>query len=254
MNRLNYNPYEYILLKVEQNDPSLIKLTLSNSNWASDFNRLGRAIATNSNISLLEVYLDALFITGTGFYDGLKKNKSISELVIKDGMLMDGTAGMEGVAGSEILQAYQENSASLTSLRIMRCNLLQNQGYNIITTTLRRCENLQCVNLFDCNIADGQLIPMVEAIRGLSVEQIYLNDNSIGDAGCEALATLVEDPNYNLKILQLSGNEITNDGLVCIINSLSSNTRLRGIGVAQNLVDPCLVVDVFPNCCVTQKV
>ena len=106
MNRLNYNPYEYIMLKVEQNDSSLIKLTLSNSNWASDFNRLGRAIATNSNISLLEVYLDALFVTGTGFYDGLKQNASIKIFVIKSDR--DRPPDLSGV-GSEILQAYQEN-------------------------------------------------------------------------------------------------------------------------------------------------
>ena len=114
------------LHEVEQNDDSLIKLKLDNI-IPFDFNRLGRAIATNTHITKLDVSLQDLANIDTGFYVGLKRNTSINKLHIGGGRYRPDLSGV----GSEILQVYQENSTNLTSLKISHCTI-QNQGYNII--------------------------------------------------------------------------------------------------------------------------
>ena len=144
-----------------------------------------------------EVHLDILNITGTGFYDGLKQNASIYELAINGNYhpLVDSV-------GSQVLQAYQENGTNLIYFRMNNC-YLQNGGDIEIATTLQCCTNLSQISLFSCNVSAVQLLPMVNAMKGLrSLKQLYLNDNvSFGDEGCLVLATLLEDPNCNLQIL-----------------------------------------------------
>jgi len=222
-----------LLRKVEQNDDSFTSLSIGRiQDIGIDFDRLGRAIATNSNISLLQVYLDALIITSTTFFDGLKGNISIDHLIIKDGALM------EHGAGSDILRAYQENNNHLKALSILQTDIQQNQGYNIITTTLQCCTNLKEINLFGCNITVNQLVPMVEVMRGLrSLVELYLNNNNIGNAGCEALATLLNDPNCNLQEIQISHNRIDIEGANAIVNSLINNTKLRKLHLTVNNTD-----------------
>ena len=69
-------------------------------------------------------------------------------------------------------------------------------------------------------------------------------DNNIGDASCEALATLLTDPNCNLHALDLGHNNITNEGATTIANSLVNNTKLRVLCLYYNQIDPS-VDDVF---------
>ena len=193
----DYN--ERLLRKVEQNDSSLTKLSLNNTNGAFDFNRLGRAIARNTNLTELDVRLQDLANIDTGFYVGLKRNTSINKLHISGGRYRPDLSGV----GCEILQAYQENNTHLTHLKITHCNI-QNQGYNIITTTLQCCTNLRMINLYQCDVTADQLLPMIEAMRDLrSLHTLFLNFNSIGDAGCEAIATLLEDPYSNIQSIYL---------------------------------------------------
>ena len=53
--------------------------------------------------------------------------------------------------------------------------------------------------LTDSNISYEQLLAIVEAVRGHhSLEQLYLYGNGIGNAGCNAIATLLSDPNSNI--------------------------------------------------------
>lgn len=221
------------LHKVESNDNTVIKLSIGHMDGGFDFNRLGRAIATNTNITLLNVslHVNALSINDTGFYDGLKQNTSIHELMIN----CNGHNHTLSGVGHEILQAYQENNNHLTNISIFRADL-HNSGDEIITTTLQCCTNLRYINLFQCNITANQLLPMVEAMRGLrSLEQLYLNNNNIGNDGCEALATLLEDPNSNLEQLQINRNNIGNEGAILIANSLVKNKKLQRLDLSRNL-------------------
>ena len=171
------------------------------------------------------------------FSDGLKHNYSIHSLVLHCDMHEIGV-------GHEVLNTYQESN-NLTCLYIGQADL-RNGGDVVLAETLRRCTNLREFELFNCNITDVQLLPLIEAIRGYrSLEQLSLFGNSIGRAGCEAIAALLRDPNYNLRSLDLSGNDVHNDGVTTLANSLTSNTKLKNLYLAGNPMDQSSAKDIF---------
>ena len=216
MDRLSENT----LRKIEQNDDALKKLWIGrncvrkkfdgafNSSESQDFSRLGAAIGNNTHLTSLVIDDDvdnesALTVTNSEFFDGLKRqNTSIHKLYL-------GCQNVSGGVFHEILKVYQDNNNHLTLLSIVGASL-QNGGDDIIANTLRRCTNLKEIYLAS-NITDAQLLPIVDAIRGehhQALEFFNLSANNIGDAGCEALATLLADPSCNLQILDLSCNQI----------------------------------------------
>ena len=149
-----------------------------------------------------------------------------------------------GGVGQEILQVYQENNSHLTYL-IVKNARLQSGGDRVIVDTLRCCRSLQRIDLNYCNITDEQLLPIVDAVRGHSMlEKLQLYGNDIGNAGCELLATLLADPNYNLRILSLGRNAINNEGATAIANSLINNNKLQQLYLYNNQIDQS-VQDVF---------
>jgi len=234
------------LLRIEQNDDRMTTLRISDSTFyvddstntvglfnprvGSDSSRLGESIGENTHLTRLEFdslnddhrgHEITLDVTHTAFFDGLKRNSSIHELALR--------CYHQSIGGViyEILKAYQANN-NLTLLRIESASL-ENEGEHVIATTLRRCTNLQELELFGCsNISDEQLLPIVETMRGrASLEILDLEYNRIGNAGCEVLATLLEDPISNLCTLDLTGNEFDNAGTTILANSLANNAKLR---------------------------
>ena len=194
------------LRRVTQNDPSLTELSLvDNNNYDSDgkfvsdnsddYSTLGAAIANNTHLEMLIVTLSdglPLGVANIGFYDGLTRNSSIHQL-----MLRCDNQNIAGGIGLEILKVYQENNNHLATIIIIQANL-QSGGDSVIVDTLRNCRNLQIVTLNSCSITDDQLLPIVEAVRelGITIQKgLYLYENNIGNAGCEAIATLLADPN-----------------------------------------------------------
>ena len=236
------------LRRIEQNNDTLIQLSLGGNAYgrftssdASDYSRLGAAIRNNTHLTKLRVYLganQALDISNNEFFDGLKRNTSINDLE-----LSCGNQTLVGGMGHEILKSYQKINNNLTRLSIEYA-VLENGGGNVISETLRWCRNLKIFNLGRNNITDEQLLPIVDAIKGgcyTSLEQLYLGGNMIGNAGCHAIATLLEHTNSNLQILYLVGNQIGNEGATAIANSLANNTKLRQLYLRDNPFDPSAV-------------
>ena len=237
------------LRRVESNDNTLTTLKIKNCNFdrngrfnssdGRDFSTLGSSIGENTHLTTLVITPndENLFdVTNRGFFDGLKHNYSIHSLVLHCDMHEIGV-------GHEVLNTYQESN-NLTCLYIGQADL-RNGGDVVLAETLRRCTNLREFELFNCNITDVQLLPLIEAIRGYrSLEQLSLFGNSIGRAGCEAIAALLRDPNYNLRSLDLSGNDVHNDGATTLANALLNNTKLRILNLHGNLINQS-VVDIF---------
>ena len=213
------------LRRIEQNDDTMKKLWIGdttlydddptitggtfNSRVGSDYSRLGASIGENTHLSRLVVDLCddhrgheiTLDVTDVMFFDGLKRNSSIHELILD--------CRQQSIGGViyEILKAYQANN-NLTALVIANANpSLDNEGEHVITATLRRCTHLKRIGLYHCNINDEQLLPMVETVRGhASLDYLHLWGNRIRRAGCEAVATLLEDHTSNLHTLMLERN------------------------------------------------
>ena len=196
------------------------------------FSRLGSAIARNTHITLLVLnngYCldDVDRIVNSGFFEGLKRNSSIHRVMFHCGHHID--------VIHETLKAYKENN-NLTYLNIDNARIVS-AAYPVLhlAETLRCCTNLKHINFENCRITDEQLLPMVDAVRGHELlEKLLLSENSIGDAGCEVVATLLEDPSCNLQVLDLSFNTVSSGGARCIAKSLSKNNQLQKLYLNNN--------------------
>lgn len=69
------------------------------------------------------------------------------------------------------------------------------------------------------------------------METLSLNYNRIGDTGCQALSTLLEDPSCNIQTLNLLHNQINNEGINNLVNSLSNNIKLKELKLGGNQMD-----------------
>ena len=185
-----------------------------------DYQRLGDSIGKNHHLTKLDVAEEIATetVANDDLIAGLKQNLSITQLKLT-GEHVDIAHG----AGQQILDAYQGKNNQLTHLQIWDCYLT----HASITKTLK-CNNLQDIELIYCQIIDDQLLPTIEAVRGnTSLEKISLYGNRIGNAGCEAIATLLADPNCNITNFDLRENNIGNVGATAIANSLPNNNKLR---------------------------
>ena len=230
------------LRRIEQNDATMITLWIGSnggfsSNRSSDFSQLGVAIGRNTHVRVLGVVLDHTVLKVTDrrkIYEGLKSNTSINELRIECY-----NQSIIGGVVDEILKAYQENNSHLTRLQIEHADL-RNGGDRLVATTLNSCTNLKQISIRNSNMSDKQLLPIVQALTGhSSLEKLSLYGNRIGNCmygGCEALVTLLEDPNCNIHTINLGENHIGNVGTTALINSLANNTTLRNFYLQGNPV------------------
>jgi len=253
------------LRRIEHNDETLLELGICNnddvitsngryftSSYGDDYSRLGRSIQRNTNLKTL--YMEPedimLSVADRGFFEGIKQNSSIQKFKLS-GYSQYGYAGdirnPVGEVGCELLKAFQENNSNLTTLRIWSCDIGSVDERAIINTTLSSCTHLKRMHFNHNNMTDEQLLPMVEAIRGhRSMEVLQLNYNRIGNVGCQALATLLQDPSCNLHTLDIHHNHINNEGAIAIINGLANNNKLKDLDISQNQIrNQNIVEDAF---------
>ena len=114
------------------------------------------------------------------------------------------------------MKAFEEYNHNLAKIALRSCSIL-NKCTHALAATLLRCTQLEEISLQSCQIDDGMVEDLVSAIRVRGqhypyLERLDLKDNNIRSAGCEALATLLQDLNNccsNLQILDLSNNSMT---------------------------------------------
>jgi len=98
------------------------------------------------------------------------------------------------------------------------------------------------LNLSWCIISHKQLSSIIEAIRGhhsledLNLNGIRIEHDGIGWDGCRVLKSLLEDPNCNIRRLNLSSNHINSDGAIVIASSLLKNRSLRTLDLHANQI------------------
>ena len=232
------------LRRIEQNN--LIELGICNkatilsrnggrlftSRDGDDYSRLGSFIGTNTTLEKLVFETEGIRLStaDSGFFKGIKQNSSIQELKINGY-----PRNPIGEVVCELLQAFHENNSHLISLHISCCDISKVDERGIINTTLNSCRYLKKLCFNHSNMTDEHLFPMVEAIRGHpSLEELHLWHNHINNAGCEALATLLRDPNCNLHTLDLNTNQISILGANTLANSLTNNTELEEFDLGEN--------------------
>ena len=240
------------LRRIDGNDDTLVELGISRNNHilsrdgryftstdGGDYSKLGSYIGRNTQLETLFVELRdiRLSVSDSGFFEGIKLNSSINKFRLSGYNEQYGSFTPVGEVGCALLNALHENNSNITTLHIWSCNIGNVGVCMIINTTLGSCTNLKIISLTNNGITDELLLPMVEAIRGhSSLHELILWENRIDNAGCEALATLLQDPNCNIHTLNIHGNHIRNEGAIAIANSLVSNTKLKELNLRDNQI------------------
>jgi len=255
---------EETMHRIKQNDPSLNQLRIGSTNndineednnitmkYIREFAKLGTLylgsyISENTHLTSLQLKGDTFYESNnraecddSEFYNGLKNNSSITELIINgyehsifSGAMYTMPQNIVGGVVQEILQVYQINSSHLTRLDIQHVSIIENGAVALFVDTLRNCTNLMSIAIQHCYIHEEQMVQIVEVISGHHVlRDLQLNANAIGLRGCQAIGTLLQDPNCNLRSLDLSGNAITAD---------------RGVGFGDDTYVPFSIIeDIF---------
>jgi len=101
---------------------------------------------------------------------------------------------------------------------------------DVLASTLRSCINVEEISLLCSNIGDDILENLIPSVRGnRQLKELCLASNNIGRAGCEALASLLEEPSCNLRILSLHNNPIDDDCATVLANAMKNNNKLESI-------------------------
>jgi len=234
------------LSRVEQNDPTLKHLVVSSTchfnpagrmgeYWpddSADLARLGDAIGANTNLRKLFIPGSRAFVDmaadNGAFFDGLNINTSICNLDLVGCDLSGGMA-------SEILNRFVANNSNITGIMLGMCTL-GNEGAGVLASAVSRCTSMKFIGLFSCNVDDDILVQFVSGIRGLhQFHTLNLSWNNFGRAGCEALATMLQDPSCNLTWLDLSRNNRIDDSCATILaHSLKGNCKLHSLNLSGN--------------------
>jgi len=200
---------------------------LFRSEDSDDYNRLGTAVGTNTKLT--QLWIDnisnnvTLNTTNKRFYNGIRRNSSITELFL-NAITFDDKNIID--VALEVLKACQEKNI-ISKLLINTMPLMNSTDESRFIESLRGFTNLREITFVHSRITNDQLLPMVEAIRGHGLlERVNLMNNNIGDTGCEALATL-----RNLTYLNIADNDITNEGMIAFANSISENSCLRKLNI-----------------------
>jgi len=211
-------------------DGRIVRNRSFNSKYEGDYTRLSKCIAKNTQLISLDIDLrgeSALDITSNEFYDNLEQNSTIHTLTLHCAF-----RNIIDSVGWRILNVYKKKR-NLAYLNIFGAKL-ENGGDTFIAECLRSCTHLEVVRLSLCCINNEQLLPIVEAIRDLtSLDRLDLSSNNI--KGEDVLKTLLEDPEFNIRIIKLDRNRITNDCAVRLANSLVNNTTLTCLNIEQTI-------------------
>ena len=256
---------EETMHRIKQNDPSLKQLRIGSTNndmneednnitmkYIREFAKLGTHslgsyISENTHLTSLQLKGETFYLSNnhsdSEFYNGLKNNTSIIELLIngyEHNSIFSGRAvaamytrpqNIVGGVVQEVLQVYQRNSSHLTRLDIQHASIVENGAVALIVDTLRNCTNLMSIAIQHCYIHEEQMVQIVEVISGNQLRYLQLNENGIGLRSCQAIGALLQDPNCNLRSLDLSGNALTAD---------------RGVGFGDDTYVPFSIIeDIF---------
>ncbi|OON14824.1 leucine Rich repeat-containing domain protein [Opisthorchis viverrini] len=144
------------------------------------------------------------------------------------------------------MRSLEEVSVSsiLTNSFCLKLSLCQNgigihgkDGVQSLSKILMTNTKLRLLNLSDNTLtAEGGKI-IAKALRSLDkLEELHLGDCILRSSGAQALASVLDDPKVapDLRVLNLSGNEITRQAGVSLVLSLGSKSNLESLDLNAN--------------------
>ena len=174
---------------------------------------------------------------------------------------LDGSTSLEwidfsenafGLIGVQSIIPCLRNSPKLTALYFCGSPTINTECFGVILEALDG-SSVEKLNLSECSIADItalanynlphlkeiylhcniiRSVPSLESCTSLKV--LDLCGNEIGNEGCRGFAKLLENKSSSLKRLRLEGNGIGDEGAEIIASSLKHNTKLKTLRLDGN--------------------
>lgn len=257
---------EPVLLRMRRNDPELIVLRLytdsggSRFHWknihshhqcgafprrlshhSSSWGEVGKEIGKNKHLH--KIVVGGLRVVNSIssarehkqlelFCKGINTNRSIADFTILNcHFINDGSM-------LQVLEPFFEKNHRLSSLGIRRCNL-GSAGICSLSASLIHARFIKKIDLSNNNIDGDSIRELVKALYlNHDLEELNLAGNSIGgesNAGCLALAALLQKEQSTLKRLNLRRNDINDSGAVILAESIKENRSLTHLGLGGNI-------------------
>ena len=230
-----------ILRRLKENDPTFYQLWLVSRqgrasmycpDGAHDFGWLGYYIGENTVLKKLDFYTNPFHAFDNNaiepFYRGVNGNRSIQKIAFHS---ID-------PSGGEIFQSLRpffDNNSNLSEIVAHQCEFGAGSAREI-SLALRSCnKSLKSVNVQNNQMGDEPLVEIIEAMTTHPrLEKLALPRMNIGRNECRAVATLLRHADIELQELNLSGNDIGDEGTLLLANALSSNSKLRTLDLDSN--------------------
>jgi len=212
---------------MKRNDPRKTRISYVDIQHVTEeesWEELGRDISNNTHLEIVELCAGALDEHKVSLlFRGLTRSSSIIELDLNDNGF--------SVPGVRSMVPFLENANNFTYLCV-NDNNIQSEGFNIMFRALRDSpiETLHCN---DCGIESIE-IDADNFPRNLM--DLDLSDNGISADGCRGIAQLLQGGDSTLTKLDLYDNNIRDEGVAILADSLRNNTSLATLHLTNNMV------------------
>ena len=190
----------------------------------------GENIGNNTKVSKLVICsIDEEYMET--FMNGVKRNNNIHTLVFVGWHVHNG-------AVFPPLSPWLENNCNLTTLQIVRCPLGSN-GVKLLASALANNNSLEHISIRMCSVLDDDTFDELVNVLDKNAKQLIrldLNDNNIGTNGCSTLAKLCCNKKCLLKNLNVSHNDINDEGIAHLAKALTQNNRLKELNLNGNAI------------------
>lgn len=165
----------------------------------------------------------------TLFADYLKKNKTITSLLLEDNSISDN-------------ECYLLESALSENNTLRHLNLSQNSigenGCLHLNNALKKNTSLKELHLNFNGIDDNGVHNLINGLEDRYLQHLHLNGNKITSLGCSIIAKFICSSNVESIYLNYNwigvGVGVEYDGLKDISNTLKFNTNLKNLALSNN--------------------
>ena len=238
-----------------QNNTSLKRLKMSSINEKGG-KALATAIASNTSLPLVDLYLSSVEITedsGPAWVNMLQQNTTLNHISISFSNPSDIAVSFiaEGLqkhtllkvlclgcreitsVGSKYLSKMLMVNHSLISLHIS-ANSIGDEGVTHLAESLKQNKTLKYLDIDSCNITDTGVASLTDALRtNTSLTSLNMSNNPIGDEGVAHLAESLKQ-NKTLKHLDIDYCNITDTGVASLTDALRTNNSLNTLNLHGN--------------------
>ena len=176
-------------------------------------------------------HLTELFITGRCngldlLCNGLSDNRTIRDFDLEALDLRDPNQ-------MNCLSPFLASNPSLQEIRIVRCRI-GSPSVNILADAIsaRTQATIHTVILTDNLLHDSDIDRLCHALSGCSnLEYLHLDQNYLECQACRALGTLLQQRGSKLDSVYLERNDLCNESVITLADSLKTNTTLTTLGI-----------------------